>query len=542
MKNNDNPFPKLAEQLADLFPERQPANLVPWLNGVSKTFGGLWGLYGHDILPENLPPLNPPQRLSFVATFPKPKKLSFWQRLLRFIKSLLNWNNQEVEPRQAVAAKPQPDELADSLAECHDWLRKQNFRYLSSWFAPFWEEIPISEFAVVSEKSLAWRLVTEQGTLSNKTALDKKYHLDAGATLGDFLNMHIYIEEFIVQAQSHLKCELTPKPEYRKPGGLRTASFLNTYPVLIAANSWESKKWREKINILIEKSPITQIVYIDVIEKVFSQQEIIKSFTKLGPEIKSWHDLWLSHLAKSLVGGIFSPPPVFEQYQLAQKRCELLEEQIKKEEQIVQSPKLSYLRFKRQKAKEEFERLHRQMVFQYVDRLEKLENILCDSPYLHLRVLDMLLRHIVSSSIERIQKLRVENKLLPPQVRAELLSACFQSFESVLFGNHEWVDFLNNQEEQSEKLRENLRFFLQPSIPENPVNNLTRQMAVPADSIRRLLTRFRDNEVRVPFRQINDLGKSPITIFGGWFTTLSNRLSSDQVLVVESVEEIVEEI
>jgi len=222
---------------------------------------------------------------------------------------------------------------------------------------------------------------------------------------------------------------------------------------------------------------------------------------------------------------------VFEQYQRAKEEYEQLEVQINPYRKIP-----PYLRSKLNKAKEKFEQLRSQMVYQYFDRLNRLADILRDTPYLHLRVLDMLLKHIVSSSIEPVQNLRRQQKLLPPQVRPKLLLVCFQIFESILFGRENWAEFIKNQEEQSDKLRDSLRFLLQPPLPKNPVDSLSRQAGVPASSIKGLLTQFMDNNIKVPFRQVDHLGKAPVTVFGEWFIKLSDRLPINKVLVKKRVQ------
>jgi hypothetical protein len=223
------------------------------------------------------------------------------------------------------------EDLQQLACECHSWVCSQVAAWVTPLFAPMWRELP-TEITVVSGKSLAWTMCACALVKDGPTGLRRRssnldimsgQKLAKGDPLGDFVLLHLLIERLVAYAGSRLRLEPIGMDESRRTGGLRTQSFLEFYPALAAPQApGRVDDWRRMIDRLIDHSPVTRLVYADLV----TRGQTIEDATLLADHDNSdfmplmiapqpavprfWRNLWLSHLARSLAAAMLSEPLV----------------------------------------------------------------------------------------------------------------------------------------------------------------------------------------------------------------------------------------
>jgi hypothetical protein len=574
--------------------KKSDSNLFSHLQ-VLENFGGIWGLYGRDIWPKNLvPPYIPISHKGFWQHF-----LDFFDKLFALLrggnfKSTIEWGPfpDLAEKIDAVSTGVFPGEhFAVTLARSHQWISERILRYIFPLFSPFWKDIPL-QAVTTSERSLVWTLAVyasdtygpdlvlqaarskvkrgEKNPLSFNLLLNQKYVLTPDAAPGDFLNLHICIEILVASLKERLNLTPLPASGKRKLGGLRTRQFLDIYSALANPDLSGGQshrivgKWPKVIRMLIASSPLTQVVYADVIETV-SPQTCYVSLTGFKTE-ETWHELWISHLAKSMIGFILSPPPCFEKWQDAEERCQQVEAEARQwasrrgypvnSREIESYPGL-------REARELCRKLYAEKVRQHAARIAHLAHIFqANSKYLRLRVLDMLVRYIAASSAQDMQKQWREKSRKDPILRARnflLTEECvyFDSFMEILFGqlqqdsNWENVFGLLDREQVdnlSGSIRDMIDFPIQRDIFQNDrefedqVEQIAGEAGVRNQSVRQLIRRFADREswgIMLPFKYPNHQAEAPMTFLVSWGTIILQSLSqrSNEISVKTEIRE-----
>jgi hypothetical protein len=516
-KNNWGPYAKLARQI-HYFSTNPDYKNFECLEAANQ-YGGLWGLYGNDIWPESL-----------ASEEYRPKK-NFWSAL-RNLKFL--FFQKKIESESCT-----PDDLAMTLATCHAWLEKRNLRRLMPLVKPLWNETPV-EFISVSEKAVVWALISylideygpESVGYSGIRSFVKRYALDSDAKQGDYLALHFNIEDIVESLEVRLNAN-----GHRKPGGLRRYRFLEIYPALFIV----SEKRRAVIKMLVDNSPLTQIVYADVI-RGFESSIVLDPIINPGkaskinddeiPDRKGWHELWLSHLARSLIGVILSPPPTFEEWKDAEDKRQHIElkGKIWKSKKshifkIVQYPGLAAARDRENKLKQEMEN-------QYIERIGIFARLLRESVFLKLRVLDMLIRHIATISSKAMKEQWEEGDLVYRNRNMVFLgkdSVCFQSLYEILFGR-KWKD--GSHRNGDESLQERLRELLEPPLNDSKTEEKIIEYAgISKDSAQRMMTRYfneKESGVELPFGSFDNRGLAPSKIYIDWLVIFQNAFSEDK--------------
>ncbi len=536
------------DQLAVMLTRTMPRGESGALTGVAEHWGGLWGMAARDIWPGDLlPPLSPPKR-------------SFFERILG----------------AGVADWPNCEALGDVMSEAHAWLGQENCRWILPHVQPFMLARPSRPlarrdqniFTVISstsQKALGWALLTcdiaRRGPqfvrlLNEKTKhaspLESRYTLQEGDALGDLLALHVCIERLVSAAAvqrlvSNWLKEVSLAPHVcaeRRPGGFRSSRFLRIYPWLAAMSqgSVQAQAWYRTLNLLIACSPLTQWVYFDVIPGPISSG-VSSSLTRLGSPPAAWREIWLSQLSRSFLGALLSPPPAHEAAIYHRARLQKLEAR--------RGPRASASRAQRQsnddlaQQRRRLAGLESAIPGQHLDRLTMSSDVLglrkneTASPYLHMRILDMLVRHLVISQTGAMQD---RHSQTPPHLRIgptpwaylfDDTSPCFQAFLTAVFRLDSQT--LNRQyRSHLAAVRQWVqRMFLVPqaSIRDQQqqmqlIAEMVKQEGVSEDSARRLLQRFCDGQhdgVTLP--PPNDRGDAPQEILSDWVVIVSNWLS-----------------
>ncbi|MBN1138319.1 MAG: hypothetical protein JXM73_17150 [Anaerolineae bacterium] len=456
------------------------------------------------------------------------------------------------------------------LIRCRAWLSIQVIEYLGRLFAPLWEDIP-AEFTAVSIKAVAWTLyaytldtcgphaVVSRPLLPTRTgqvALPAAplslapYILDRDFLLGDALCLHLHVERLAMTLRERLPRRAIPCPTERKPGGLRTASFLETYAAAVSPDAPRvAADWRRAMEPLIDNSPITLTAYLDLLGprlQAPALEGLIHFSSSSGTrETRQWpRDLWYSHLARSLHAAIISEPPVLEKLLRAEDQLERLKAR----------PSwwsrwwcwLSRGRWGRgaswrvKRAEQRCQKLRKDRVREYRARLVGVASLFASQGteptgmlYVHVRLLDLLVRHVAACSMPvMLQEWRAMSRTALPFARIELFredGACFDAFQHTLIGEKLSRAVKNLGNQSKEEIRTALVNLLE--LPEDlEPKALARGAGVPEGSARALVTRFVEQPIALPLRYPNHQGPSPRELLAeSWLASLLSPLMGETV-------------
>jgi hypothetical protein len=384
------PFDHLARLLEAAAP---PESAFPWAVPVGR---GVWQAYLCAPDPE-AETLWPPGLVAPRVVATPPVKVrpcwQFWRR----------------RPRE----RPRPNpgtrrEVGEALVACYGWLAGRALqRVLPAW-APFLsqDELP-SDLGIVSERAVAWTLYARALDVGGPAALPAAKDVPApGACLtpGDGLCLNLWVEELVQGLPAQLG--LPVPAQAIVPGGLRREECVQGFLALRGAGSPQAAAWLAALGRLVAASPLTQLVYGDVIGDVIEGVCAPPVYAALVAPAGCdwWHDLWYSVLARSLLGALASPPCGHAAWVVAGGQLARLEA----------APPIN----RRQHADlaRGYWDLTQKRWTEYQARLLRL-GALFRSPetqqgkpgplaYLHVRLLDMLVRRVVSEAVPDLQKMR----------------------------------------------------------------------------------------------------------------------------------------
>ena len=380
------PLPRLA-QLLDCIPDHPRSNEKTWHEAV-EYYDGLWGAYTRGTFPDVSRPVR------------EKVKTGLWQQIVDWLRSLFPQDDPEFAGL---------DDLRPAMVECHAWLGAQNLHAARCWFAPLWQSCPL-DLTAVTQRGLAWSLyayaLSQSGAETSKLppGTDDYNKLNNRATLGDCIAVHLCVERLVDYAGKRFDSDrVDPEPE-RRGGGLRSHRFLTVYPYLKArAGILGASGWLAALDRLIEASPLTQMIYLDVIDQVSKEVDFghLSLAGRAAKNPTAWGELWLSNLARSIVGAVLSPPRELEVARYWEERERDLREPASRWAQRTGNQPEEYRKLaaasqKRKNAEDAY-------AGQYIDRAASLPRLLGlsdkdrGSPFLTLRTLDMLLRWTLAS-------------------------------------------------------------------------------------------------------------------------------------------------
>jgi len=353
-----------------------------------------WTRYGHPLC-EAIPSFGPKKLLLPLLSF-----------LLRFPASLLFRSGWDRISR---------GDLRDTLVQCHRWLGQRNVDYLLPFIAPLWEDAP-AELARVSEKAIAWTLLAcmierhgpealaIRGGLRSWSGFVECFGLGPEDPPGDWLALHLNVEHMARLARNRMGAPLADGPDTRRPGGLRSRDFIDTVASL-RMRTGHQPAWLAAIDALARNSPLTRIIYADVLEADHAVPLCLPNMA--APAAVGWHDVWFALLAKSLVGALASSTPLSELLEVIEAR--LAELRVRQDAWFRRHPGAESSPFDAgiagQQHARDSTRGRRQS--ECCERLQMLGDLFQkkDARFLHVLFLDMLMRHVVTSSIGDLRRL-----------------------------------------------------------------------------------------------------------------------------------------
>jgi len=454
----------------------------------------------------------------------------------------------------------------ETLTDCYALLARGNLRALAPKFLPFWRDLPWP-LLDISHQGVVWAMgVYTFQTWGPQTIEQMGPLLKPAAgqpTAGDLISLHLLLEKLVCDLAARFGLILPVISERRRMGGLRSERFIGSYLALgqapedsLAANCFM------RMHRLIALSQLTQLVYQDVIRRSLpgaapdrdllpklngesAQQEGVRQKTAL------WRELWLSHLARSLLAACFGPAPSFEIWQAADQRREQIEAHVrarlarKRRRQLVTimsaaTPSIDQEVGRHplvQETRAECARLKEVMRQEYLERWETVAAWFSGCEYFKLRFLDMMARQIASDEGPRMKERwpHIKDRFPPPLPRVDFFregedGLCFRTFENLFFGTQEETgrrDIPPSNEHG--RCRDALTGLLPAGMNEVEIG---RQAGVTQQAARRLVSRFDHGNVALPFA--DDRGEAPAWIFAEWLETLLKRLPATETTNVEA--------
>jgi hypothetical protein len=517
-----DPVPELARQLSGVVPG-SPRDSTRVLHTARK-YGGIWGLSLQHRWPRSLAAQESESR----------GLLSRW---ISFFRDLFGWT----VPRD-------PQGLTGALARTQEALTRRNLEFLVGLVFPGAHQVPL-ELAEVSPRGMVWALVAQALIEQQSGALEvarealQQETLDARANPGDLLCLHRIIENLVRWAgtcatgtSEHSDCPT------RQQGGLRTPTFLRVYPALIRQRTRAAQRWARILDALIAASPLTQFIYADVLGQPLSREGLDR-LCQLGPEPGGWQELWLAHLARSLVAVLHSPTPSWEDRQRAEQHRLILE---RRAELWVWACRQRWL-FPRNvpvesypglvAARREVQTLANRCREEYASRLELLAAGLTGGELglraLHYRTLDMLVRdHVLACLPAMLADWRNAFARDPFPIASEVLfdeqSTTFDRFVGFLLGcparQLSQRPLLGAQREALTRLLDPAPILDQPGPGSTEtLPAFAKHLGVPEVLVRRLRARFEEEScgVHLPCQPPHETrGGPPRTILANWLESL----------------------
>jgi hypothetical protein len=372
------------------------------------------------------------------------------------VRRVLDWTLRLFHLRWPTEKNWTPEELMAFLPECYAWLAHRSVDRAIPFFAPFWHDMPV-DLASVSEKAVAWAVVACQvdrvGPSAMPTAGELQgYVLDRTASVADLWSLHLDVEDLVVGIGAKLTLPKLPRPrrreEQRRPGGLRRKEFLATYAALRLAagerNHIAARRWLDTLDRFVAASPLTRLVYCDLVTPGRSSQEpwaididgegprfipLVRLPAEPSRETsprRGWRDLWVAHLAKSMVGAVLSPSPACEQRLATEDSFRTAEQEYQKRAARLRPPRAPQTDWRCMEIKARMRTLmERRNQLIGVERAERLTRLAllhaivgprpaADGPaealvshhaktYLQMRFLDMLVRQLAAENMPAIE-------------------------------------------------------------------------------------------------------------------------------------------
>jgi hypothetical protein len=426
--------------------------------------------------------------------------------------------------RRLSIREPQVDRLLPLLAQCHGWLSHRIIQWLLPFFQPFYSEVP-AELAVTSPDGIAWTLfarVVEGGSpaalLEHSRLLDA-HRLGSQSAPGDLIALHIAIEQLVSSWTPGIDRQ---RPPDGLPGGLRSSRFL-------AAYSKVSGTRRQAIDLLVRHSPLTRLVYADLVSSLppASSAQALEPLLTAGEG--AWMEIWLAQIARSFLAALLTPPPELKELTTVEKEIGHL-----------RAGKADWGGFEswhnawRLGRLERDREVLRQRIAEDVAGRFRLARLIephgegsCLQRYLllRLRLLDMLVRHLVTAWMPRLVRAWAPHAD-DPVARADAIllgGRALDAFDKALckLGAREIGSILGQP--RSGALRQDLFAFLNPPLlDEDQRKSLVDDAGLPEAVVRRLVGRFegKAGAVRLPFRFPNESAAPPATLLARWLPAL----------------------
>lgn len=529
------PFPELAAQLAQAAPKNSRSSLR-WQHTL-KTLGSPWDVYVRydeaaagqsSFWPLSLTPV--PETTTSVRRMTK-----FWHQLNNPFQYL--FHRRETYERATFGA---------TLIRCYTWLQAHLFNFLAPMFAPFGEAIS-TQLLQLSPRAIVWTLYAYAldtfGPKSFKahTLLPATtYQLDENALPGDFLCLHMHLEN-IVQA---LPGRLPLSTKYLNiscfSGGFRHTKFVQAYTALLATRLWwPHRSWQKVLSLFLSNSPFTQAIYADLFqfeEPLFAKNVLIN----LGVEENEWwREVWYTQVARSLLGGFLNKSPVFQMWEEENRKLQRATAVLQQNAHTQFWGQNWYQKIILSHQRRQCRKLTQKWVPDRAAYLTAVGQIfqgrqLSEVDYLHLRLVDMLVRQIVAAAMPEItNKWAVLSRSSFPRVDETVSECGLVQLKETLLGNPLDGDFvaLLNQT-QKENLRQGLKSLL--DLPVNlDAQMLAQRAGTPIKPAKRLITRFTGDfeGIELPFPPPNDRIKSPKKLIDQWLPDLLNVLSTGASIV-----------
>lgn len=459
----------------------------------------------------------------------------------------------------------------ETLTDCHAWLARGNLHALAPKFLPFWRDLPWP-LLDISYQGVVWALgVYTFQTLGPQTIERMAPLLQTTGgrpTAGDLISLHLLLENLVCGLAERFRLKLPTVFGQRRMGGLRSERFIGSYLALgQAPEGSPAANCFRQMHRLIALSQLTQLVYLDVIRRSLLDAQpdrdllprlngLTESAQQEGVQQKTalWRELWLSHLARSLLAACFGPPPSFEIWQTAEQQSEQIEAEVraklmrKRRHQVTTVMSAAAASISQevsqhplvQAARAKCDTLKEAMRQESLERWETVAAWFSGCEYFKLRFLDMMARQVASDEAPRMKErwpglIRENVEPLPPIPRLIFFlegndGFCFQAFETLLLGAQEETKRRKSPPDNEHgRCRDAWTGLLPAGLNEAEIS---RQAGVTEWAARRLVSRYDRGYVALPFP--DERGDAPAQIFAEWFQTMFNRLPATETTNVEA--------
>jgi hypothetical protein len=376
------------------------------------------------------------------------------------------------------------------LADCHGQLARLAIETLAPRFQPFLSDVP-AELACTSERGVGWafyaRMAEKHGPAAVLASAGsfEGIRLDESAAPGDLIAMHYSIER-LAQLWGPKR---RSKPR-ALPGGLRTEPFAAAFPDIRG-------KARTALDLFIENSPLTRLVYADLVSLTPFRLSLRAIEPVLTAGRGAWMEVWLAQLARSFLGALLSPSPDLDELKSVQTEIASLRIRQRRSDSL----EAAAARLRSRIVNDMFGR------FQAARLMDPGVAGACpQGRLLRMRFLDMLVRHLVTAWMPRVARewkyhpqrgLGRSRELLtsPESCREFAVSMCKLS-------PSEFPALLG---ERCENHRENLRALLNPpSLSNKDLEQLAEASGIPETAVRNMEERLSgDPGVQLPFGSSN---------------------------------------
>lgn len=413
-----------------------------------------------------------------------------------------------VAPRQ-----PLPDELDRWLITGEASIARNNLEKIGPWFTPFWNDAP-AELAAISEQGLLWvlavRRLRERGPEHVDDVLAEippDADLASRTTAGDCAAIHFLIEDLIAELPPMAGFTVRPS-SIREPGGLRAPETLRNVPALRA----HAAEWARAIDALVARSPLTQLVYTDLFDAGRDPAAFAALFR--SPKHDPSMELWISHLARSLIAACASPAPSEE------LRLDALAA-VQREAEAPESIWSLFRRRPRESPRDRFAAEEARCRTEYGHRIASMGALTGGSLHFHVRFLDMLVRRIAVECSEEIVRgwQRNTDRLAEPRLLFFLDpgNVCQQRFETWFWRT------IGAPGPLRETMATGWRAFDVRSLdPEQ----IALGSGIGGDAARALQKRFTTDPIALPLR--NHWGFPPFQVWSRWYTGIANRVAEPE--------------